>query len=72
VKKVNIVRINKIDRADNLAFVNLLKLKPQHVRNFVSSGVTKWAIVDSQPKHHEEFNKFRFDIIIDHHPVSDD
>jgi nanoRNase/pAp phosphatase (c-di-AMP/oligoRNAs hydrolase) len=70
VKRVHIVRVNKIERADNLAFVNLLNLKQQHVRNFKSSDVTKWAIVDSQPNHHDEFNKVRFDIIIDHHPVS--
>ncbi|MEJ2165790.1 MAG: DHH family phosphoesterase [Desulfobacterales bacterium] len=70
VKRVHIVRINKIERADNLAFINLLNLEQQHVRNFKSSEVTKWAMVDSQPNHHEEFNKFRFDIIIDHHPVS--
>lgn len=69
-KRVHIVRINKIDRADNLAFINLLNLKPQHVRNFKTSQVTKWAIVDSQPNHHEEFDKFPFEIIIDHHPVS--
>jgi nanoRNase/pAp phosphatase (c-di-AMP/oligoRNAs hydrolase) len=72
VKRVNIVRINKIDRPDNLAFVRLLNLNQQHIRNFKSSDVTKWALVDSQPNHHEAFNKFRFDIIIDHHPVSND
>jgi nanoRNase/pAp phosphatase (c-di-AMP/oligoRNAs hydrolase) len=71
VKKVNIIRINKIERADNLAFISLLNLRHQHIRNFKSSEVTKWAIVDSQPTHSDEFNKFRFDIIIDHHPVSD-
>lgn len=70
VKKVHIVRINKIDRADNLAFINLLNLGQQHIRNFKSSEATKWALVDSQPDHHDEFNKFQFDIIIDHHPVS--
>jgi len=71
VKKVDVVRINKIERADNLAFINLLDLKQQHIRNFKSSDVTKWAIVDSQPNHSDEFSKFHFDIIIDHHPVSD-
>jgi nanoRNase/pAp phosphatase (c-di-AMP/oligoRNAs hydrolase) len=71
VKRVSVVRINKIERADNLAFIDLLNLKSQHVRNFKRSEMTKWAIVDSQPNHHEAFNKFRFDIIIDHHPVSD-
>jgi nanoRNase/pAp phosphatase (c-di-AMP/oligoRNAs hydrolase) len=71
VKRVNIVRINKIVRADNLAFVRLLNLKQQHIQNFKTTDVTKWAIVDSQPDHHESFSKFDFDIIIDHHPVSD-
>jgi len=71
VKKVDVVRINKIERADNLAFINLLNLKQHHIRNFKSSEVTKWAIVDSQPDHSDEFNKFHFDIIIDHHPISD-
>ena len=64
VKSVNIVRINKIERADNLAFVNLLNLKQQHIRNFKSSEATKWAIVDSQPGHDDEFNKFHFDFEI--------
>lgn len=71
VKKVNIIRINKIERADNLAFINLLNLRQKHIRNFKSTEATKWAIVDSQPNHSDEFNKFHFDIIIDHHPVSD-
>ncbi len=69
-KKVHIVRINKIERADNLALISLLNLRLLHIRNFKSSEATKWAIVDSQPNHHEAFSKFRFDIIIDHHPVS--
>lgn len=72
VKKIDIVRINKIERADNLAFVRLLNLKQQHIKNFKSSDATKWAIVDSQPHHNERFGKFHFDIIIDHHPVSAD
>jgi nanoRNase/pAp phosphatase (c-di-AMP/oligoRNAs hydrolase) len=71
VKRVNIVRVNKILRADNLAFVRLLNLKQQHLQNFKSSEVTKWAMVDSQPNHQEAFSKFQFDIIIDHHPVSE-
>ncbi len=70
VKKVHIVRINKIERPDNLALISLLNLRLLHIRNFKSSEATKWAIVDSQPIHHEAFSKFRFDIIIDHHPVS--
>ena len=36
VKKVHIVRINKIERSDNLALINLLNLKQQHIKNFKS------------------------------------
>ena len=30
--------------------------------------ITKWAIVDSQPHHDEQFSRYQYDIIIDHHP----
>lgn len=69
VKKTLIYRINTIKRADNLAFIKLLKIDQQHVRKLHSAEITKWAIVDSQPHHEESFNKYSFDIIIDHHPV---
>ncbi len=69
VKKTHIYRINVIKRADNLAMIKLLKLDQRHIRDLESSGITKWAIVDSQPGHNELFGKYNFDIIIDHHPV---
>lgn len=68
VKKTLIYHVNTIKRADNLALIKLLKIKQQHIRNLDTSEITKWAIVDSQPSHHELLAKFRFDIIIDHHP----
>jgi nanoRNase/pAp phosphatase (c-di-AMP/oligoRNAs hydrolase) len=67
-KKVVTYHINTIKRTDNLALIKLLNIKQQHVRELNSSEVTKWAIVDSQPQHNEQLSKFRFDIIIDHHP----
>jgi nanoRNase/pAp phosphatase (c-di-AMP/oligoRNAs hydrolase) len=69
VKRTIIYRINVIKRADNLALIKLLKLEQKHIRKLDSSEITKWAIVDSQPHHNEQFNRFSFDIIIDHHPV---
>lgn len=69
-KKTLIYHINTIKRADNLALIKLLKIKMQHIRNLNSAEITKWAIVDSQPQHYEQLNKFRFDIIIDHHPIA--
>ena len=71
-KSVRIFRINRIDRADNLAFVKLLDIGNSHIRSLKKSDFTKWALVDSQPSHSEAFAGFDFDIIIDHHPVTPD
>lgn len=70
IKKTHIYHINVINRADNLAMVRLLKVDQKHIRNMNSAEITKWAIVDSQPHHSEQFTKFKFDIIVDHHPVN--
>ena len=67
-KKILIYHINPIKRADNLAFVRLLKVDQQHIRNLDREAITKWAILDSQPHHEELFRKYHYDIIIDHHP----
>jgi nanoRNase/pAp phosphatase (c-di-AMP/oligoRNAs hydrolase) len=69
VKKTMIFHINTIKRADNLSLIKLLKIKQQHIRDLNAAEFTKWAIVDSQPHHHEQLSKYRFDIIIDHHPL---
>jgi nanoRNase/pAp phosphatase (c-di-AMP/oligoRNAs hydrolase) len=69
VKKAFIYHINIIKRADNLALIRLLKIELQSIRKLKSSEITKWAIVDSQPQHNEQFSRFQFDIIIDHHPL---
>lgn len=69
-RKVHIFRINRIERADNLAFVNLLDFRHDHIRSLKKTGITKYALLDSQPSHNEIFRNYAFDIIIDHHPVS--
>lgn len=70
VKKSAVFHINTIKRADNLAMIKLLKIKQSHIRNLNPREFTKWAIVDSQAEHNEQMNKYRFDIVIDHHPLS--
>ena len=67
-RKINIYHSNVIKRADNLAMINLLKLNQKHIRKLNPQGVTKFAIVDSQPSHNELLSKYNYDIIIDHHP----
>ncbi len=70
VKKTQVFRTNVIKRADNLAMIKLLRIKQQHIRKLNPAGIDKWVIVDSQPLHNEALSKLRFDIIIDHHPLS--
>jgi len=69
-KKVQIFHINTIKRADNLAMIRLLKIEQKHIRKMKIQDITKWAIIDSQPHHNELFEKYKYDIIIDHHPVN--
>jgi len=71
VSKVLIYHINPIQRADNLAFIKLLRIDQLHIRHIKPKKITKWALVDSQPDHHDEFNPYQFDIIIDHHAVGE-
>jgi nanoRNase/pAp phosphatase (c-di-AMP/oligoRNAs hydrolase) len=68
-RRVSIYHINTIQRADNLAMIELLKIELQHVKSLDPSKFTKWAVVDSQPHHSEIFDGIRFDIILDHHPA---
>ena len=69
VRSVMLYHTNTIERADNLAFIRLLKIKLQRIRSMKGRKIKKWAIVDSQPHHHERFKDHDFDIIIDHHRV---
>jgi len=69
VKKTIVYHINTIQRADNLSLIKLLKIELRHIRHLNKNQITKWAILDSQPRHNQAFGKIAFDIIIDHHPV---
>jgi nanoRNase/pAp phosphatase (c-di-AMP/oligoRNAs hydrolase) len=70
-RRVLVYRINSIERADNLAFVKFLAVDQKHIRYMKRSTIRKWALVDSQPHHHKLFMDYQYDIIIDHHPVTD-
>ena len=68
VSATTIAHINTITRPDNLAMIRLLKLDILPVQKVDTDQFTRFAIVDSQPSHHESFDGINFDIIIDHHP----
>jgi len=69
LKRLFLFHINPIERADNLAFIRLLKINMQRIRSMRGRKINRWAIVDSQPHHHARFMEHPFDIIIDHHPL---
>ena len=71
VRQVWIYRVNSIKRADNLAFVKLLNVEQKHIRYLKRSAINKWALLDSQPHHHKLLIDHKYDIIIDHHPITE-
>ena len=68
VAGITISRINVIKRPDNLAMIRLLGVNLVHVDEIGENEFSKTVIVDSQPNHNESFARFRYDVIIDHHP----
>jgi nanoRNase/pAp phosphatase (c-di-AMP/oligoRNAs hydrolase) len=71
VAGVTLSNINTIQRPDNLAMVRLLDVNLVHVDEIKPENYSRFVIVDSQPSHNEAFGAFEFDIVIDHHPVTD-
>lgn len=70
-RRIDIYRINKVTRPDNLAFIRMLSIQHHPIRQLKKNEVTRWALVDSQPSHNEAFAGYPFNIIIDHHPVTE-
>jgi len=68
VPDVSITHVNRISRPDNLAMIRLLKIDLMPIQKVDQSRFSRFALVDSQPSHHHDFEKINFDLIIDHHP----
>lgn len=72
VKKAVICRVNTINRSDNLAMLRSLRIELPHINTIDTSGISAWAMVDSQPHHHPSLDNIDCRIIIDHHaPTAD-
>ncbi|WP_435549773.1 DHH family phosphoesterase [Desulfobacterium sp. N47] len=68
VKNVSISNSNVIKRPDNLAMIRLLSVNLVHINQIDKKKYSRFVIVDSQPNHNDVFSRFRFNVIIDHHP----
>jgi len=72
VTEVCIAYFNKISRPDNLAMIEYTESGLSILNDIKIENYDRFVIVDSQPDHNEQFSRFNFDVIIDHHPLSCD
>ncbi|QTA91989.1 DHH family phosphoesterase [Desulfonema magnum] len=70
VSSVAISNINVIKRPDNIAMTRLLGVNLIYIDEIDEHAFDRIVIVDSQPDHHENFARFQFDVVIDHHPIT--
>jgi nanoRNase/pAp phosphatase (c-di-AMP/oligoRNAs hydrolase) len=66
--RTQIAYINEIQRLDNLAMMELLKIPMEKMSKVPVKDFKRKVLVDSQPSHSEIFENLRYDAIIDHHP----
>jgi len=72
VRNVTIGNPHEIRRLNNLEMLKRLRLPVERLQNLKPADYTKKVLLDSQPFHHPTFEKFKFDAVIDHHPVTED
>jgi nanoRNase/pAp phosphatase (c-di-AMP/oligoRNAs hydrolase) len=72
VSEVVIAHFNKISRPDNLAMIEYTEPGLVALDDIKKQDFNTFVVVDSQPDHNERFLEFRFDAIIDHHPLTCD
>ncbi|RQD65477.1 DHH family phosphoesterase [Desulfonatronovibrio magnus] len=72
VQSVAIAHVNDISRPDNLAMIKLLRIPTLKLTPPLIAQYDKFALVDSQPHHHPDFEKLKFSIVLDHHPLNKD
>ncbi len=70
VSCVIISNINIIKRPDNIAMIRLLGVSLIYIDDIDEHAFNRFVIADSQPDHHENFARFQFDVVIDHHPIT--
>lgn len=72
VHEVVIAYFNKISRPDNLAMIEYTESELVLLDDIKKEDFNLFVVVDSQPDHNERFAEFDYDVIIDHHPLTND
>jgi nanoRNase/pAp phosphatase (c-di-AMP/oligoRNAs hydrolase) len=71
VEALAIAHPNEMKRVNNIAMKELLKIPLERLRNIKKEHFTKFVLLDSQPHHLPELSQFSYDVVIDHHPVTE-
>ncbi|MBD5641321.1 MAG: phosphoesterase [Desulfovibrio sp.] len=68
---IDIMRINEVTRPDNLAMIRYLRIPAKFWQPEKAALYDAFAMVDSQPAHNPAFGELLFNLIIDHHPLTE-
>ena len=72
VAHVTISNINVVKRPDNVAMIRLLDVKLTFVEDLTDPDrYNRVVLLDSQPCHNKAFSRFKFTMVIDHHPKTE-
>lgn len=69
VQRVVIAYIGEIQRLENQAMMELLRIPLVRISQVDLDYFQRKVLVDSQPHHYEAFGRLGYDAIIDHHPL---
>ncbi len=72
VQRVVIAYIGEIQRLENQAMMELLRIPLIRISQVDLEYFHRKILVDSQPHHYEAFGRLSYDAIIDHHPLAAD
>jgi nanoRNase/pAp phosphatase (c-di-AMP/oligoRNAs hydrolase) len=68
VRSTSIAYVGKIQRLENQAMMDLLKIPMVDLSKLDPISFSRRILVDAQPDHSETFEGYKYDAIIDHHP----
>ena len=72
VQKTLITYTGEIQRLENQAMMEVLQIPMVRINQVDFEFFNRRVLLDSQPCHLKTFGQFEYDVIIDHHPLSDD
>ena len=71
VGSVTIGYPNEIRRLNNMTMVERLKIPIDRLHTLPVNDYSKRVLLDSQPPHQACFEKLDFDVVMDHHPITE-